>query len=85
MMLPRCWRLSEQRYRLQGVRCPVCQKVSLLGRPVCFERWATSINSLDKSECALPVAAEVDALQASACMLPGVVMKAEIRVRLGKP
>lgn len=34
-MLPRCWRLSEQRYRLQGVRCTLCGKVSLLNRPVC--------------------------------------------------
>lgn len=34
-MLPRCWRLSEQRYRLQGVRCAVCGKMSLLNRPVC--------------------------------------------------
>jgi len=33
-MLPRYWRLSEQRYRLQGVRCTLCGKVSLLNRPV---------------------------------------------------
>jgi hypothetical protein len=34
-MLPQYWRLSEQKYRLQGVRCTLCGKVSLLDRPVC--------------------------------------------------
>ena len=36
-MLPQCWRLSEQRYRLQGVRCAACGKVFLSNHGICSE------------------------------------------------
>jgi len=81
-MLPRCWRLSEQRYRLQGVQCPICGRISLLDRPVCCERGAASVNDLDEPGYALPVPAEAYPLQASACLLPVAVIRAEVRAQL---
>jgi uncharacterized OB-fold protein len=83
-MLPRYWRLSEQRYRLQGMQCPVCGKMSLLRRPVCCVRGTASADEPDSSEYALLVADKVDPLQASACMLPGAVIRAEIHAQLEK-
>jgi hypothetical protein len=83
-MLPRCWRLSEQRYRLQGVQCPICGKVSLLGRPVCCERGAASANDLNGPGYALPIPAEVYSLQANACLVPVAAIQAEVQTQLGK-
>ncbi len=81
-MLPRCWRLNDQRYRLQGMRCPICGRISLLSRPVCCERGAASINDLDEPGYALPVPAEAYPLQANACLVPAVAIQAEMQVQL---
>jgi len=81
-MLPRCWRLSEQRYRLQGVQCLRCGRVFLAGHAVCCERSGDNSHAPDKADCAVPVAPEKYPLQVSACLWPGGLIRP--RFQLGK-
>lgn len=84
-MLPRCWRLTEQRYRLQGVQCPVCGKVSLLAHPMCCKRTAKGTNGPESPTYTPSFVVEVGSLQARACILPATVIEAEAQSQLERP
>lgn len=81
-MLPRYWRLSEQRYRLRGVQCPRCGRVFLAGHAVCCEHSRDDSRASDKAACAVSVAPEKYSLQVSACLWPGGLIRP--RFQLGK-
>ena len=41
--IPRNWRLREQRYRLQGSRCPDCESLYFPPRQICSKCRGTSL------------------------------------------
>jgi hypothetical protein len=44
MEIPRHWRLKAQRYRMEGVTCPVCGQFFFSPRPVCTKCHCTIRN-----------------------------------------
>lgn len=54
MEIPRHWRLKAQRYRLEGVLCPVCGQPAFPPRPICLHCSARPAQILDGIPASLP-------------------------------